>query len=211
MKYVRWKWQTSGVSEDPAAKPTVYSIGHSNHTIEKLVSLLDKHQIEVVADVRTAPFSRYSPQFNRDALSQELTKSEIGYVFLGRELGGRPDGDHYYDAEGHVRYDHLSKSDLFEAGLERLIAGAQDHRVSMLCSEGDPSQCHRHLLIARVLKERGCEVIHIQTTGGTITYSEVAEKTYVQTSLFDEEEEESLWRSPLSVLQNTVQNHSSQD
>jgi len=199
------------VGDQDAGKLTVYSIGHSNHTIEKLISLLVENEIGVVADVRTAPYSRYSSQFNREALAQDLLKSELGYVFLGRELGGRPEGDHYYDADGHVRYDHLSQSALFGEGLERLMSGAQEHRVSMLCSEADPSQCHRHLLIARVLNERGCQVLHIQPNGKITTYLEVAQKTHVQTSFFDEGLEESLWRSPLSVLQNTVQNHSSQN
>ena len=98
----------------------VYSIGHSNHTIERLLELLEQHGIEVVADVRTAPFSRYSSQFNKDALASSLKRHEVGYVFLGRELGGRPDGDEYYDEEGHVRYDRLSQSELFRSGLERL-------------------------------------------------------------------------------------------
>jgi uncharacterized protein (DUF488 family) len=194
----------------PDAPPTVYSIGHSNHTIERLLELLDQHGIEVVADVRTAPFSRYSTQFNKDALAASLKRHELGYVFLGRELGGRPEGDKYYDSEGHVRYDRLSQSDLFHAGIDRLQRGASDHRVAMLCSEGDPTQCHRHLLIARVLDSVGMTVVHIETDGTTTTYTEAALKTPTPLALFDGEEE-SQWRSPLSVLRDTAQNRSSED
>lgn len=119
--------------------PAIYSVGHSNHSSEELIDLLTQHEVQVIADVRTQPFSRYSPQFNRDPLRESLKDHGIGYVFLGRELGGRPDGDHYYDHEGHVRYDRLSQSDLFLAGLERLIEGSRSQRVAMLCSEGDPA------------------------------------------------------------------------
>ncbi len=188
----------------------VYSIGHSNHTIERLLELLEQHGIEVVADVRTAPFSRYSSQFNKDALASSLKRHEVGYVFLGRELGGRPGGDEYYDEEGHVRYDRLSQSELFRSGLERLQRGARDHRVAMLCSEGDPTQCHRHLLIARVLDSLGVAVVHIETDGSTTPYVEAALKTPTPRTLFDGEEE-SQWRSPLSVSPSTAQRPSSDD
>ncbi len=186
----------------------LYSVGHSNHDLTKLLQLLRSQRIEVVADVRTSPFSRYSPQFNRESLTRELRAIGIGYVFLGRELGGRPDGTHYYDDEGHVRYDRLAESELFEAGLMRLLQGACEHRVAMLCSESDPAQCHRHLLIARVLDSRGVRVTHIEADGSVTTYAEVAERTPIQRTLFDGEEE-SQWRSPLSVLQSTPPSPSS--
>lgn len=194
----------------PDTRPTVYSIGHSNHTIDRFLELLAVHDIQVVADVRTAPFSRYSTQFNKDALASSLKRNEIGYVFLGRELGGRPDGDQYYDAEGHVRYDRLSQAELFREGIERLQRGAQGHRVAMLCSEGDPTHCHRHLLIARVLDSLGVAVVHIETDGTTTTYGEAALRTPTPLALFDGEEE-SHWRSPLSVSRDTAQSRSSED
>lgn len=188
----------------------IFSVGHSNHDIARFLQLLTDHQIEVVADVRTSPFSRYSPHFNREPLSKVLREAGIGYVFLGKELGGRPDGTEYYDIEGHVRYDRLSLSELFNNGIERLVQGANDHRVAMVCSEGDPAQCHRHLLIARVLHERGVRVVHIESDGSTSSYESVAERTPVQRSLFDGEEE-GQWRSPLSVLHSTAQSPSSAD
>lgn len=187
----------------------VYSIGHSNHSIERLIELLDQHEVRVVADVRTAPFSRYSVHFNREQLSASLRRHEVGYVFLGRELGGRPDGDQYYDDEGHVRYDRLSQSPLFLAGLERLRRGAAEQRVAMLCSEGDPRQCHRHLLIARVLDSLGVQVVHIEPDGSTTTYVDAAIATPTPLALFDGEEE-SQWRSPLSVSRDTEQSRSSE-
>lgn len=188
----------------------MFSIGHSNHDVSAVVQLLHGNHIDVVADVRTSPFSRYSPQFNQESLTRTLRSNGVEYVFLGRELGGRPEGNQFYDDEGHVRYDRLSKSPLFAAGLERLLRGAATHRVAMLCSEGDPAQCHRHLLIARVLDERGVPVTHILSNGTTATYTTVAERTPTQFGLFDVEEEH-LWRSPLSVSRSTQPSPSSDD
>jgi uncharacterized protein (DUF488 family) len=189
---------------------TVYSVGHSNHTFDHFLSLLTQHEMEVVADVRTSPFSRYSPQFNRAQLSAALHARGIGYVFLGAELGGRPDGREFYDWEGHVRYDHLARSPLFLDGLQRLLRGAANHRVAMLCSEGDPAQCHRHLLIGRVLDAREVQVVHINADGTLCKYLDVTRQAPVQQTLFSGEED-SEWRSPRSVLPNTAPKSSSGD
>ena len=198
------------MTQSEAPTPHLFSVGHSNHGIERFVELLTSQGIDVVADVRTAPFSRFSSHFNREPLARELRANEIDYVFLGRELGGRPDGVQYYDEEGHVRYDRLSRSELFDKGLDRLVRGALMHRVAMMCSEGDPAQCHRHLLIARVLDERGVKVKHILADGTVVDYGTVALRTTVQRGLFDSDEE-SQWRSPLSVLHSTPQSPSSED
>ena len=192
------------------AVTTVYTVGHSNHELTKFLDLLSDHGVEVVADVRTSPFSRYNPQFNREPLAAVLQARGVGYVFLGKELGGRPEGDEFYDADGHVRYDRVATSELFQAGLERLLEGAQPARLALMCSEGDPAQCHRHLLIARVLDERGVAVVHIEPDGSVLDYRSVAERTPIQRSLFAGEED-SQWRSPLSVSQSTQPSRSSDD
>lgn len=198
------------MAEESTSQPIgVFSVGHSNHDIAHFLSILSSRQIEVVADVRTAPFSRFSSHFNREPLTRELRAHRIDYVFLGRELGGRPDGAQYYD-EGHVRYDRLAVSELFDEGIKRLLRGASAHRIAMMCSEGDPTQCHRHLLIARVLDEHGVNVRHILADGTVAGYRSVAQRTPVQRGLFDNDEE-SQWRSPLSVLHSTQRSPSSVD
>src|SRR5579871_3977660 len=83
---------------------TVYSIGHSSHAAELFSELLARHAIQVLVDVRSAPYSRYAPQFDREILQQSLQKANVKYLFLGRELGGRPGNLDYYDADGHVLY-----------------------------------------------------------------------------------------------------------
>ncbi len=91
---------------DPAdaSGPALFSIGHSIHPTGVFVELIQGHEVESVADVRSMPFSRFNPQFNRHALERDLREAGIRYLFLGEELGGRPDGDRFYDQEGHVLY-----------------------------------------------------------------------------------------------------------
>ena len=189
----------------------IYSIGHSNHSLEHFIKLLKQHGIRIVADVRTTPFSRFNQHFNRELLASTLEQAGITYQFHGNTLGGRPDGLHFYDADGHVRYDLLSKSPDFQKGVEGLKQASISQRTAMLCSEGDPAQCHRHLLISRVLNQKGLEVIHILQDGSLEPYESIALSTATQANLFDEGEEESSWRSPLSVLRNTQPNRSSHD
>jgi uncharacterized protein (DUF488 family) len=177
------------------ANRQVFSIGHSNHSLEKFLDLLQRHRIEILVDVRSQPHSCYAKQFNADALRDAMTAAGIKYLFLGRELGGRPEGEEFYDEEGRVRYDRLAELLLFQQGIERLKQDAGQHRVAMMCSEEDPAVCHRHLLIARVLAEHRIAVEHIRGDGTRETYQDVCGDR--QGLLFGEEEE---WKSIRSVL-----------
>jgi uncharacterized protein (DUF488 family) len=143
---------------------SAYTIGHSNHTIEKFVELLRAHAIAVIADVRSHPYSRFNPQFNRENLQAELRSADVQYVFLGKELGARSDDPACY-VDGKVEYDRLAQSTLFQAGLERLVAGAQSHRVALMCAEKDPLTCHRAILVSRHLEKRGVTSLHILEDG----------------------------------------------
>jgi len=181
----------------------VFTIGHSNHSLETFLSLLSAHAIEVVVDTRSQPYSRYSTQFNGDALAVELTKSDIKYLFMGNELGGRPKQEHFYDDEGHVLYSRLAQSDLFLEGIDRVEKGMSKYRVALMCSEEDPTVCHRYLLIGRVLKERGARIQHIRGDGRLQIDEELeshqSPKDDGQLLLF-EEPKETPWRSLRSVL-----------
>lgn len=144
--------------------PIVFTIGHSNHTIEEFVGLLKKHGITALADVRSAPYSRFQPQFNKDALERSLKAEGIKYVFLGKELGARSDDRSCYQ-NGRVRYPLLAKTALFRQGLGRLIAGAKDFRIAIMCAEKEPLECHRTLLVSRALDAEGVTVQHILADG----------------------------------------------
>jgi len=183
---------------------TVYSIGHSSHPAEVFSALLVKHAIEVLVDVRSAPYSRYAPQFDRELLHRMLHTAGIKYLFLGRELGGRPDNQSYYDTDGHVVYSRMTADPAFVSGIERLERGMSEFGVALMCGEEDPAHCHRRLLVGRVLIERGHEVLHIRGDGRVETDEAVAMesgKSLVneQPALFAELDEDQ-WRSTASVL-----------
>ncbi len=157
----------------PDDGPGLFTIGHSNQALDHFLSLLQRHGIEVLADVRTAPWSRYVPHFNAKALGAALASQGIDYIPLGRELGGRPAGDEFYDDQGHVLYGRLAASPAFQDGLDQVLARARTSRIALLCSEEDPARCHRHLLIGRVLRERGVGLSHIRRDGRIETEAEL--------------------------------------
>lgn len=143
---------------------TVYTIGHSNGTAEHLLEMLEQHGITAVADVRSRSYSRFSPQFNREALANALKNSGREYVFLGPELGARSEDPACY-RDGRAQYALIAKTPLFERGVERLLTGMENFRVAILCAEKEPLGCHRSILIARYLHERGILVRHILEDG----------------------------------------------
>ena len=183
----------------PDAAPHLFTIGHSNQPLDDFLGLLQQHGIEVIADVRTVPWSRYVPHFNAKALGAALAQRTIEYVPFGRELGGRPEGDEFYDDQGHVHYGRLAASPAFQDGLDRILAQARTSRIALLCSEEDPRRCHRHLLIGRVLGERGVPVSHLRRDGGIETGADLAASEpgeVTQATLFDDDPQ---WRSPRPI------------
>lgn len=147
-----------------AQQNLVYTIGHSTHSIEAFLDLLRKQSVTAVADVRSTPFSRFNPQFNKDTLQGTLAAHGIKYVFLGRELGARSDDPACYE-NGRVQYARLARAASFQAGLHRVVQGASEHRVALMCAEKDPLECHRTLLVARALADQGVEIAHILADG----------------------------------------------
>ena len=144
---------------------TVFTIGHSSHPPEWLAALLRQHGIQVLVDTRSAPYSRYSPQFDREALRELAAADGVKYLYLGDVVGGRPRDKDCYDAEGRVLYGRVAVQAEFVQVVERLERGADEFRVALLCSEEDPAHCHRRLLISRVLLTRGAKIQHIRGDG----------------------------------------------
>ncbi len=137
------------------------------------------HSIEVVADVRSNPYSRYATHFTGEFLKQELKKRNFKYVFLGHEIGGKPKENEFYDSEGFVDYAKLAASSKFLGGMERLQKGIKSFRVAVMCGEEDPSGCHRHLLISKFASESGIDVLHIRKHGDLQTYLELVLANHV--------------------------------
>ena len=140
------------------------TIGHSSHPIETFLRLLKHSGVTAVADVRSTPSSRYYPQFNRADLKKSLASAGIKYVFLGRELGARSSDPSCY-VDGKVQYDRLASTDAFQSGIERLLAGASSEKIAITCTERDPLDCHRCILVSRRLEEKGAAVGHILSDG----------------------------------------------
>jgi len=152
----------------------VLTIGHSTHSWERFVALLHSANVTAIADVRTSPYSRHSPQFSRDTLRAQLQLDGISYVFLGKELGGRPSGHRFY-CDGIADYEKMAQTPEFSKGLDRVIDGSKKYRIALMCSERDPLDCHRCLLVGRALAQRGVRVNHILDDGRTISHSQIEE------------------------------------
>ena len=162
--------------------PRVFTIGHSNHSLEAFLELLANHGVTAVADVRSAPFSRFCPQFNRDALSAALKDRGIRYTFLGRELGGRSADPACY-RDGQIRYELVARTSSFRDGLARIVDGAARHRIALMCAEKEPLDCHRTLLVAPALAALGVAVAHILADGELEPHEKTLDRLLIQFDL----------------------------
>jgi uncharacterized protein (DUF488 family) len=163
----------------------LFTIGHSNHLLEKFVRLLQANDIQVLVDVRSAPYSKYNPHFNMEELSTQLLKIEIRYVYAGKELGGRPADPTCYktnqirdaatDYLHEVNYPEVMKRNWFQQGIDHLLELAARSTTCIMCSEEDPAHCHRHHLIAKYLMENHpeVEVWHIRGDGNLVKASQI--------------------------------------
>ncbi|MEG4800421.1 DUF488 domain-containing protein [Microcoleus sp. ARI1-B5] len=143
----------------------LFTIGHSNHSIEAFLLLLKQHGITAVADVRSHPFSGYLPHFNKSEIAASLSAVGIQYVFLGQELGARPEDLSCYDNSGKALYDRIAATPLFAAGIQRLLKGAANYKISLMCAEKDPLTCHRTILVCHQVKEFNLPIHHILSDG----------------------------------------------
>ena len=171
----------------------LYTIGHSNHSLERFLELLRTHEITTVCDVRSQPSSRYSPQFNRAGLECALREARIRYGFLGKELGARPEDPTCY-RNGKVVYGLLAQTTLFKDGIERLRKGMETQRIALMCAEKDPLTCHRTILICRQLRSDDIEISHILETNDLEKHQDAEMRLLeltgtIHPSLFDTMEE----------------------
>jgi uncharacterized protein (DUF488 family) len=165
----------------------VFTIGHSNATAQQLLSLLKLNNVQLLTDVRSIPYSRHSPQSNREVVQSEARLSGIEYIYMGDYLGGKSKDVNIYDELGNVDYSQLATTDKFREGIGRLIEAAARYRVCVLCAEEDPSRCHRGLLISRELAKLGIEVRHIRHDGKVELQADLEKRIPpVQRGLFSE-------------------------
>lgn len=166
--------------------PEIYTIGHSNHPIEIFLDLLRKNGIQVVVDVRSAPYSRYVSEYNKLPLEQFLKEHDFNYVFLGDHIGGKPNDPAFLDISGKVDYAKIAASEKFKLGIDRLLSGLDmGWKIVLLCAEEDPTNCHRQHLIARELElNRNVPVIHLRANGQSIRAKKLFKNHPVQMDLF---------------------------
>lgn len=149
--------------------PKIYTIGHSNHTLERFLELLKGHQIGAVGDVRSSPYSAWLPHFNRETLKEALSRAGIVYVFLGDELGARRNESEAYNDKGVAEYGRIARLSAFQEGLNRVLSGGSRYRLALMCAEKDPLECHRTILVVKELRSRDVEVAHILEDGAIET------------------------------------------
>ena len=185
-----------------------FTIGHSTHGIKAFIALLQRYDITEVADIRSAPYSQFNPQFNRETLAYSLATYKIEYAFFGKELGGRPNDASCYE-NGRIRYDRVSKTRSFQKGIERVMENIAGHCVTLMCAEKEPLQCHRTLLVAQALQVRGIAVKHILADGGLETHDTAMNRLLAlhgylqQENLFEERNE----RIERAIARQTEQMH----
>lgn len=153
----------------------LFTIGHSNHQVERFIDLLQMHSINAICDVRSHPYSRHNPQFNLEVLQPRLKENNIAYVFLGSELGARSNDKSCY-SNGKVQFNCLSQTHVFKEGIKRVKTGMDSYRVALLCAEKDPLMCHRTILICRYMRNEGVLIKHILADGSIETNAELEER-----------------------------------
>jgi len=170
------------------ALPPIFTIGYGARDIAAFIALLHAHEVAYLLDVRSAPYSRFKPEFSRKTLENALHGAGIRYVYLGNALGGQPDDRDCYDAEGKVLYERVQETAAYRQGIARLQkAQAQGLRVALMCSEGKPELCHRSKLIGESLSKLGLPLLHIDEKDELKSQEEVRDRlTGGQLSLWDD-------------------------
>jgi len=143
----------------------LFTIGHSNIAADRFIAMLRGAGIEAVADVRSIPASRFCPWFSAKTLAPLLAGARMDYLFFGDELGGRPRDPSLY-CDGIADYEAMARRPRFQAGLDQLLEKAGQQRLCLMCSERDPLDCHRCLLVARALARPSVRIGHIMHDGG---------------------------------------------
>jgi len=153
---------------------TIYTIGHSNHTLEHFLELSKVAGITAIVDVRSSPYSRFNPHFNKKELEMSLKKEGLAYVFLGDQLGARAKDRSCY-IDGRADYECIAQTEIFQRGIRRVLEGAQKYNIALMCSEKEPLDCHRTVLVAKHLKDKNVQIKHV-LANGVIEDNSITEK-----------------------------------
>lgn len=156
----------------------LYTVGHSSHTQEEFLRLLQENDVDCIVDVRSVPASKYAPQFNQDALDSFLRHHSVEYFFCGQEFGARRLDA--FNSDGQVDFELAVNTNLFQQGVERLMPLLSNHHVALMCSEANPLECHRFALVARYFHEHDVEVEHILKDASTASHNSLEQEMVKQ-------------------------------
>lgn len=180
---------------------TVFTIGHSASDLDVFLAALQTFEITLLVDVRSRPRSLRFPHFDQEELQQSLRAAGIRYLFLGEELGGRPDDPAAYHPDGLVDYAKRQRSFAFQSGLERVLCEVEQNTVALMCAEEDPLDCHRFLMICPALVGAGIEPKHIRK-GAVLETQNAAEDRLLEAHHFSDVTSAALFRADrISALQ----------
>ncbi len=167
----------------------LFTIGHSNLSIDTFIGLLQRYGITAIADVRSHPYSRFLPHFNQSALKAALLNAGIQYVFLGKELGARSANQSCY-VDGKASYEKIAATELFSEGIQRILKGSENYKISLMCAEKDPITCHRAILVCQHLRDFDLDVNHILSNGSLESHEHLEDRLLVLHGLYQSELEE---------------------
>ena len=154
---------------------TIFTIGHSNLDIIEFINLLLANQIELVVDVRSAPYSKLYPHFNRNPLEVSLMKNSIKYLFLGDSLGGRSNNVNDF-SKGRIVYKKIAEKEEYMYSIKTVIQNSSEYKIVLMCSEKEPLECHRTLLISRSIETLMVKVLHSQRDGQIESQTEAIQR-----------------------------------
>lgn len=152
----------------------LFTIGHSIHQLDEFVLLLSQYKIDYVLDVRSTPYSKYAENYNREILNKYLLLNKIHYSYMGAYFGARQENKTLYSQEGYLDFEKVRSTSLFLKGVDNVKKGlSQGYNIVLMCTEKDPLDCHRAIMVARGFELEGFDVKHILFDGSLINQKEL--------------------------------------
>ncbi len=152
----------------------LFTIGHSQHNINYFISLLNQYHIDFLLDVRSTPYSKYAEQYNKENINMDLNSVHIRYIFMGKYFGARPQDKNLYHSEGYLDFEKVRESKNFNKGIENVMIGLnQGHNIALMCTEKEPIDCHRAILVARAFEMHRIYAKHILSDGEILTQQQL--------------------------------------